>query len=138
MAKEHVALCRCFYCHEPNEILLARRYRPNGEPVHDLSKYNNAVISLDPCQKCQDYMRRGVILITIDDTKSDANWQHVEDGGIPNPWRSGGFFVVSEDFVKRVFKAPMLDLVLKVRWAFLEHVAAEQLGLFAAAKEQPA
>ncbi len=76
----HVGMTTCFYCGEASEILLNTR----------LSKTlprNVGVISMRPCNKCEGYMRQGVILIGYDEGKTDfnkierdrANWKDAHD-----------------------------------------------------------
>lgn len=131
--KEHVALTKCYFCNEDNEILLARTYTHNGEPLHDLAPYHGKVASMTPCNKCEGYMKQGVILLTIDAEKSGPNWNKppvgAEKGWMPNPYRTGGFFVVRDEAIKRMFDS-MADWAIKHRWMFIEHEAAEKLGFF--------
>jgi len=133
--KSHVALTKCFYCNADDKILLARQDHHNGEPVHDLSGAQGKVVDMDPCNKCRDLMNQGVILITIDDAKSDKDW-HKPDGSknwMPNPYRTGGWFVVKDEAIRRMIDTvEMADWAIKHRFMFIEHEAAEKLGLFAA------
>ena len=133
MNKSHVALTRCYFCGEPDKILLATRYVA-GEPVKDLSPAHDKVIDMEPCKKCADFMKQGVILLTIDDKKSDKDWNKPDSspGWIPNPFRTGGFFVVTDEFVRKLMNQQMADWAIKHRFMFIEHEAAEQIGLFAA------
>lgn len=118
---KHVALTKCYFCGEGNEIILHKR-------LGDVSKYHNMVTSMRPCPKCAEFMKQGIIMMTVDDSKSEPNWHQAN---IPNPHRTGGFFVVREAFIERVFKPKELtDSVLKHRFTFIEHSAAEALGLF--------
>lgn len=141
MKKQHVALTRCYYCLEPFEILLATEYL-NGEPVHDMAQYQDKCINMDPCPKCKGYMDQGIILITIDPSKSAANWHTNPNPGepfMPNPFRAGGWYVVREEAVRRMLEGSpkMLEFAIKHRWMFIEHEAAERLGLVEAAKRAP-
>jgi hypothetical protein len=73
-------------------------------------------------------MKQGIILITIDGAKSDPGW---EKSDMPNPYRTGGFFVVKEEAVERLFShQEALAFAKKHRWLFIEHEVAEQLGMF--------
>ena len=130
--KEHVALTKCFYCGEAGDILLARTYTHAGEPVKDLAPFNGKVVSMSPCSKCEGYMKQGVALITIDNAKSEPNWNKPDgsENWMPNPYRTGGFFVVRDEAVRRMFDGPMADFAVQHRWMFIEHEAAEKLGFF--------
>lgn len=119
--KNFVALTKCFFCGEDNEILLHRR-------LGDMSEYNGKVVNMDPCPKCAEYMKQGVILITIDHSKSDPNWTKQP---IPNPYRTGGFFVIKDDSIKAIISDDFIcNWALKHRWMFIEHEAAVTVGLF--------
>lgn len=70
-----------------------------------------AVWDYEPCEECKGHMTRGIILISVDESKSDDK---------NNPYRTGGWCVVSDDAIKRVFTAgPSLDAALKKRCCFL-------------------
>lgn len=69
------------------------------------------------CQKCEEHMRLGVILIeTRDGERGD------------NPFRTGRQWVVSEDFIQRTFEKDMADHCLKRRLAFIEKSTADMFG----------
>jgi hypothetical protein len=134
----HVALTRCFYCGEGNEILLHRR-------LGDVSKFQDKVTSMRPCNKCESYMHQGIILIGISSHHSGHGWhvkpdkgsQDDREGWMPNPYRTGAFMVVSEDFIRRVFNPPELVAnIVRCRWSFIEHEAMFQLGLLNHAADQ--
>ncbi|OPZ66103.1 MAG: hypothetical protein BWY85_00039 [Firmicutes bacterium ADurb.Bin506] len=136
VSKQFTAMTRCFYCGEGANILIHKQLR-------DISAAHDKVHDMQPCSKCEGYMRQGVILIGISDEKSDRGWQHpgevkVRDRhgrmttvrGIPNPFRTGAFMVVSEDFIRRAFNPPeLVSHVLRCRWAFIEHEALFKLGI---------
>jgi hypothetical protein len=74
------------------------------------------------CNECEGYAKEGIIMITVDPEKTED---------MNNPWRTGGFFVLSEDAIKRIFENyPKLDEILKKRMTYIEHAAAQHLGLF--------
>jgi len=117
---------------------LATGYNHKGEPVQDLSPAHGKVMDMDPCNKCKELMRQGVILITIDDAKSGKDWQK-PDGSknwMPNPYRTGGWFVVKDEAIRRMINGKeMADWAIKQRFMFIEHEAAEKLGLFKAGQK---
>jgi hypothetical protein len=124
--KEHVALTRCFYCCEPDRILLATHYDQKGEPIRDLGPAHNKVVDMEPCPQCREYMEQGIILIGIDEKKSDPGWQKEK---LPNPWRSGAFSVIKEEAFDRVFPEEFHEFAHKHRWMFIEHAAMVNLGI---------
>lgn len=133
--REHVAMTNCYFCNEPYQILLATRYHHTSsgmEPTKDLANFNGKIVDMNPCNKCRDFMKLGVILITIDDAKSDPNWNKPdgEKNWMPNPYRTGGWFVVKDEAVIRIIQPKeMADWAIKHRWMFIEHSAAESMGL---------
>jgi len=134
---KHVAMTRCFYCGEGSDILLHKR-------LGDVSAFHNKVISMNPCSKCEGYMKMGIILITIDEKRSEDGWErpkpvrvktgyntYKDEPGMPNPFRTGGFFVISEDAFKRAFTGEGIqEFGLRARFMFMEHNAAIEMGLF--------
>lgn len=141
------AIPKCFYCGEDkNEILLATRFI-NGNPYPDMSKAHGKVIDMEPCDKCQALMGQGVILLTIDADKSPQGWnvpqyynkRRSSDPDVlipPNPYRTGGFFVLRDEAIARMFDDSMAQQVLRCRWSFIEHEAAERIGLFASIEQK--
>lgn len=127
---KHVALTKCFFCGEDGIILLHKR-------LGDVSKYHGKVVDMEPCSKCVEYMKQGVILIGIDDAKSETGWNHPPDKGsqaarqgwMPNPYRTGAFVVVKEEAVERAVNVPELVAWAKQhRWMFVEHEALVRMG----------
>lgn len=133
-----VALTKCFFCNGDHQILmnslLTPRHAANVKQAHGM------VIDMSPCNKCEEMMKMGVILITIDPAKSTKDWNkpprgtEPKDNWMPNPYRTGGWFVVRDEFVRRVFEpAEIADYAIKHRWMFIEDEAARMMGLFDAA-----
>lgn len=121
-----VSMTRCFYCLEDNMIVLNTLLTmKNANTVRSMS---GKVIDMTPCSKCDDLMKQGVILITFDPKQSDPEWYK---SNFPNPYRTGGFFVVKDDAMRRIITDKrVLDFALKQRWVFIEHEVGEKLGLF--------
>lgn len=127
-----VALTRCYYCGAGNEIVLNTVLTKAAADT--VKAMHHRVVSTEPCPECKEWMKSGIILITFDKTKSDKDWEKAK---VPNPFRTGGFFVVKEDFVERVFEHPeAVAFAKKHRWLFIEHEAAKQVGLFDAAAKK--
>ena len=115
------AIPRCFYCLEDkNEVILAGMMFGSGS--REIKAPQGKVWDKIPCDKCQDYMKQGIILISVDEAKSKDD--------LDNPWRTGGWVVVSEDFVKRELRPQeFVDGLLKKRAAFVPDAAWDMLGL---------
>jgi hypothetical protein len=99
---------KCFFCgKDKNEIILFGRL-PNDQEAP-----RGSVINKEPCDECAEYMRIGIIVIVVRDG---------EKGG--NPYRTGGFFVIKEEAVKKM--CPDLG---DSRVMFIEESAAKMVGL---------
>lgn len=143
-----VALTKCFFCQGDADILLNTRLTPGHAKAVDAM--HGKIVSMEPCQKCTEYMKMGIIVITIDVAKSDPNWDKpspimskdrygrmVEHRGIPNPYRSGGWWVIKDEAVQRMTPEHVYEWAKAHRFMFIEHEAAEKLGLFEAGKTAP-
>lgn len=134
----------CFYCvTEGTSVLLL------GQLPGDKEAPRQAIWDMEPCAKCAGYMKRGVILISVKDDaemvemdRQHAAWEAkhghklharkpVPGYFIPNPYRTGGWWVVTEDYVRRIFDGSA-DNVCKHRFAFITQEAADATGLSAA------
>lgn len=144
----------CFYCNKEKGVVLLGANRGVEAP-------RQAVYNHEPCQDCAKLMKRGVILISVDEKKSTVRehtcrrcthvWRapirmakaaanlsgemtetcpkcntygqvnsspHMLDND--NPWRTGGWIVVTDQYIKRVFTPPeLVESVLKKRVAFM-------------------
>lgn len=119
MSAKHVALTRCFFCGEGKDILIATRYRPDGSPVKDLSQFDGKVVDQEPCPKCAELMKQGVILISVRDGESGDN-----------PYRTGGFWVIKDDSVRRIINLPELaEQIINRRVCFVPDEACKAMGL---------
>lgn len=73
------------------------------------------------CDVCLGYMKKGVILISVDESKTTDQ---------KNPHRSGGWVVVTDDAIRRVIQNhEMRDFVLKRRLAFVPDEVWDLIGL---------
>lgn len=120
-----VALTKCYFCQKDYQIVMNRRLSTSlAEKVESM---NGKIVDMTPCQECEDLMKLGVILITIDNARSGKDWYKDK---MPNPYRTGGWFVISDEGVERAFDAEMAQWAIDHRWAFIEHQAAAMVGLF--------
>ena len=99
----------CFYCgKEKNEIVLLGRL-PN-----DKEAPKHGVIDRTPCAECIEYMKKGIILISVRKGESGDN-----------PYRTGGWVVIKEEAATRMFG----DHLKESRVAFVDDETWEKLGL---------
>lgn len=155
-------LMQCFFCMESSGVILYGHLPGDAEAPH------MACIDFDPCSKCQEHMKQGIILVSIRDEDANKMFWHwhcphchnhkevaVKEGAMPsapycnrwrcrdrpamlskctrptsNPYRTGGWVVVAEKFVKRVIcPSELVDHMLKVRFAFMPDEVWDNLGL---------
>ena len=114
MEKDFVGMTQCFFCMEAKEVLLDRRLRKTLPRM--------AVYDHEPCDKCKDWMKQGIILISVR-RGSDRK----------NPHRTGGWVVIREDAFKRIFRDS--DEALRKRIAFVEDEVWDTVGLPREGKE---
>ncbi len=101
----------CFYCgEEKNEIILA------GYIKGDMEAPKNSVWNMEPCDKCTEYMKMGIILMSVEDNADEQN-----------PYRTGKLAVITEESVKRIFTD--YEKILECRFAFIEDSVWEELKL---------
>ena len=103
------AIPKCFYCHQDkNEILLL------GYIQKDKEAPKNAVWDEEPCTTCQEYMKQGIILISVK-----------ESSDMSNPNRTGGFWVIKDEAIKRfVQDEKLLNHILKKRTCYIPNEVA--------------
>jgi len=133
MSDGFVALTKCFYCGGPGDILLNRRPQ---HPSSVVRQAHGAVINMEPCNECKANMKLGIILIGVDDAKSDPGWNKQR---IPNPYRSGLYVVVREEAFRRMIgESPARDYALQHRWMFIDEEAVTALRLREAVEQNNA
>lgn len=109
------SLDQCFYCMEDKGIVLFGAMKGDAEAPRKIC------MDKEPCSQCKELMEQGVILISVDEDKTED---------MNNPWRTGGWCVVKEDFIKRVFQPKeLVQRVLEQRCAFMPDDAWDMLGL---------
>lgn len=108
------SIAQCYFCGEDTgEIILAGRMKGADQEAP-----RHAVWHKNPCPKCQEYMKQGVILIgCLNEPKPGKE-----------PERSGHFLVVTDDWIKRMIQSQTLqEHILKARVAFVPKELAQQL-----------
>lgn len=115
-------LCRCCVKEMDGPIVLNTRL--NASAAKKVEDMNGKVVGFaeKPCDECQGYMKQGVILVSVDEKLTED---------MNNPYRTGGFFVLKDEAITRIFDTKMADrLVKKTRFGYIEHGAAVELELF--------
>ena len=105
---------RCFFCGaRKNEVVLP------GLLEGDVGAPRDAVWDHEPCDQCQQYMKDGIILISVRDGESG-----------PNPYRTGGWCVLKEAAVRKLIQpASLVNAIVEKRVAFVPDRVWELLGL---------
>jgi len=105
---------KCFICGTDVGVVLFGRigYRDKEAP-------RSCCVTREPCAQCAEWMRMGVILISVRDGESGQN-----------PYRTGNMCVVKEETLARLI-TPLehAKKVLKQRVAFVEDSVWKALGL---------
>ena len=106
----------CFFCVKPkNEVILAGYIKGDAEAP------SNAVWDRNPCDTCAEYMSLGIILVSVKDGKDHPQG---------NPYRTGGWVVVTEDAMRRILIIPQFaDEIARVRFAFVPDQIWDRIGL---------
>lgn len=107
---------KCFVCGEDKGVVLFGRLKGDAEAPRSVC------LDYEPCDECKRWMEQGVILISVDEKRSKSSPQ--------NPWRTGGWVVMKDDAIRRMFKPESLvEVILKKRMAFVPDEAWDVLGL---------
>lgn len=109
------SLEQCFVCGEAKGVVLF------GRLPQDQEAPKQVCLDQEPCPKCKGYMAQGVILISVREPKDPEEHK--------NPYRTGGWCVVREDMIRRVFTGPAVEQVLRKRVAFMPDAAWDLIGL---------
>ena len=108
-----VALTKCYFCGGDNQIVmnrvLTKKHAENVKEMH------GKIINKEPCNKCAEYMKKGVILISVRDDDPE--------------YRTGGFAVVTDEGIRRAFPKEQAETLIKMRAGFIADSLWEMLGL---------
>lgn len=116
--KSYVGMTNCYFCGGGAEILIDRRMR------NTLSR-NMGVRSMEPCNECKGYMKQGVILMSISDDTTEEQMK----GPMPNPYRTGGWVVIRDEAISKIFDEKFAAFALKYRFCFITDEAWDRMGI---------
>lgn len=119
----------CYFCNQPKAVSL------RGRLSSDPSTPREAVVNMIPCDRCKKLMVGGVILISVKDNEMDKMAAEMKAAietqtpYIPNPQRTGGWVVVSDESIRLMVTDDALrDRILKKRWTFVPDRVWGSLG----------
>ena len=109
-----VAMIRCYFCGEPKGIMMNTKLSP--DLARKVEEAHDKVVDMEPCDKCKEWMKKGIILIGVRDDDKE--------------YRTGHFAVVSETAIKKILEGTeMLEPVLRNRFAFIDETTWRAVGL---------
>jgi len=114
----HVGMGQCYFCGSDSVVLLDRRLKKS-------LPRKVGVVDMEPCNDCKGHMKLGIVLISIADSTTNEQMK----GRFPNPCRTGGWVVVTQDFVERIFSGEVKAFALGRRFSFITDEAWEMIGL---------
>ena len=130
--KSHVGYTNCYFCGEIADILIHKRFAKKLTA-------NMGVMDAEPCGKCKDLMKQGVILMSIKNDTTDEQMQgreirHPRSNRLvgyqpPNPYRTGGWVVVKDEAVENMFDEAHAKWALRNRYCFITDKAWDALGI---------
>ena len=107
-----MAMNKCYYYGKSKDLLIHKRFG-------DLSAINGMVTDMEPCDECKEFMRQGVILISVRDGEPQSD----------NPFRTCGWWVIKDEAIKRIFPDELAASAVKRRVMFIEDGACDKIGL---------
>lgn len=107
------SLMLCYYCQEPSGVAVMGRLKGDAEAPRQ------ATFDMEPCAKCKEFMKMGVICISVRDGETDAL----------NPYRTGNWCVIRAEALIPHIKPPELKAdIEKRRVCFIMDSDWQQLG----------
>ena len=119
MSKQDNFACsvtKCFYCGGDHHLIMNTRL--TNQAAEEVRQAHGKIVTMEPCAKCEEFMQKGVILIEV-----------LDNTDIENPYRTGGFAVLTEEGIKRCFPPEQAEIALKHRWCFVEQSIWKAIGL---------
>ena len=106
---------QCFYCGGDAGIALLGLLKGDAEAPR------KAVLDQRPCQKCEDLMEQGIMLISVDEARTTDR---------ENPYRTGKLCVIKDEALERITQSrELFEQIAKRRVAFVPDDAWAKLGL---------
>lgn len=108
----------CFFCGESKNEIVLLGIKSKAITGSEEAPMRGPVFDHEPCDKCAELMKRGILLISVRDGESGNN-----------PYRTGRLCVIREEAFKRIFFGLPCENALKCRFAFVEDAVWRAIGL---------
>lgn len=117
----------CYFCGDAKGVVLFGKlhttlrssFEKQGQS-RDGEAPRSVVMNQEPCSKCIEYMKQGVMLISVDESKTeDEN----------HPYRTGCLAVLKERAISEIFDEETAKTLLEKRAAFVPDQMWDALGL---------
>lgn len=119
---------QCYVCGEDVGVILFGHMKDKGasrkrcaeprEAQSDIEAPRTVCLDKEPCDKCKEHMKQGIILIGVRDGESGEN-----------PYRTGEFLVIKQEAAERLFCGEGGKKALEMRMAFVEQKVLKATGL---------
>jgi len=112
-----VAITKCFYCRRDKDEILINTHLTE-RATKEIEKCHGKVINTEPCDKCKEYMEKGIICIGVKDGETDRK----------HPHRTGDFIVFKEEILDLINEQPeLVEHIKKTRVMYLTESALKQI-----------
>lgn len=112
------ALGMCFWCGGDDGTVLLLGYNKGKEAPRKI------VASYDPCKECKDKWSTGILLMEATETATGDQLEFQ-----PGVYVTGGWAVLSEDAIHRLFDSTSADAAIRARECLLDKEAWSALGM---------
>jgi hypothetical protein len=83
------ALTKCFYCGGDNQIIFNKRL--STSEAKKIKEANGKVVNMEPCPKCAEYMKQGIMFISVANGTDHSN-----------PYRTGNICFIEDEVWKKL------------------------------------
>ncbi len=145
------SISQCYFCLEDLDVILFGNSWRDKDGNRGQAPMKCGVINMQPCPKCEEHMKQGIIVISIRDDDSGPPPREVDQFGrnitpLWNPCRTGGWWLVNAERLAEIIRGIMKDKehgdrvaanMLQRRWIFLPDKVCDMIG-FVKGSTEPA
>lgn len=115
------SLMLCFFCGGAKGVALVGRMKDDTEAPKKM------ITNYVPCDKCQEIMNHGILLVEADAIPTSPNQLEIKTGAYP----TGEWWVLKEGVLDNIIKnKDLMDTINKKRMTLISHEGAIEMGLF--------